>query len=97
MKEYGDEVTKILQEAPDARKSLLDNYTNLLDLSEYCYNNYIQVSTATPSTVAVTAWMLLCYYPFHPVHAKVLFPGVSLLLQVNIMASCVSGSQVMTV
>lgn len=39
---FKDEVTKIIEEAPNARKALLDNYSNLLNLADYCYNNYIQ-------------------------------------------------------
>ncbi|KAM4530914.1 ABI family, member 3a isoform 2-T2 [Odontesthes bonariensis] len=37
-----DEVTKILEEAPNARKALRENYENLLNVADYCYNNYIQ-------------------------------------------------------
>nr|XP_057905569.1 ABI family, member 3a isoform X2 [Doryrhamphus excisus] len=37
-----EEVMKILHEAPKARKLLLENYNNLLDVADYCYNNYTQ-------------------------------------------------------
>ncbi|XP_039682102.1 ABI family, member 3a isoform X3 [Perca fluviatilis] len=37
-----EEVMKILEEAPNARKALLENYDNLLNVADYCYNNYIQ-------------------------------------------------------
>ncbi|KAM9393243.1 ABI family, member 3a isoform 3-T6 [Pholidichthys leucotaenia] len=37
-----DEVMKILEEAPNARKALRENYDNLLNVADYCYNNYIQ-------------------------------------------------------
>ncbi|XP_036945122.1 ABI family, member 3a isoform X4 [Acanthopagrus latus] len=39
---YKDEVTKIMEEAPSARKALLENYDNLLSVADYCYNNYVQ-------------------------------------------------------
>ncbi|XP_073349773.1 ABI family, member 3a isoform X1 [Pagrus major] len=39
---YKDEVMKIMEEAPGARKALLENYDNLLSVADYCYNNYVQ-------------------------------------------------------
>ncbi|XP_006811096.1 abl interactor 1-like, partial [Neolamprologus brichardi] len=37
-----EDVMKILEEAPNARKALRENYDNLLNVADYCYNNYIQ-------------------------------------------------------
>ncbi|XP_068193861.1 ABI family, member 3a isoform X2 [Antennarius striatus] len=39
---FSQEVMKILEEVPDARKALLRNYDNLLNVAEYCYDNYVQ-------------------------------------------------------
>ncbi|XP_008414688.1 ABI family, member 3a isoform X2 [Poecilia reticulata] len=39
---YKDEVTEILEEAPNARKALQENYQNLLNVADYCYNTYTQ-------------------------------------------------------
>ncbi|XP_068581881.1 ABI family, member 3a isoform X2 [Cebidichthys violaceus] len=39
---FKDEVMKIMKETPSARKALLENYDNLLNVAEYCHNNYIQ-------------------------------------------------------
>lgn len=39
-----EEVVKILDEIPNARRALLENYDNLLNVAEYCNNNYVQVS-----------------------------------------------------
>lgn len=35
-------MTKILEEAPNARKALKENYENLLNVADYCYNTYTQ-------------------------------------------------------
>ncbi|XP_048062555.1 ABI family, member 3a isoform X1 [Megalobrama amblycephala] len=59
---YGEEITKILEEAPSARKALLDNYNNLHDVAKYCENNYLQsgndTSKALEETKAFTAQSL---------------------------------------
>ncbi|XP_069021564.1 LOW QUALITY PROTEIN: ABI family, member 3a [Embiotoca jacksoni] len=39
---FTDEVTKILEDAPKARKALQENYDNLLNVATYCNNNYIE-------------------------------------------------------
>ncbi|KAK7167823.1 hypothetical protein R3I94_002024 [Phoxinus phoxinus] len=59
---YGEEVTKILEDAPSARKALLDNYNNLQEVAKYCENNYLQsgndTSKALEETKAFTAQSL---------------------------------------
>ncbi|XP_070704531.1 ABI family, member 3a isoform X1 [Pempheris klunzingeri] len=39
---FKEEVMKIMEEAPNARKALLENYDNLLSVADYCCNNYLQ-------------------------------------------------------
>lgn len=44
MKEQNcEEVLKILDDIPNGRRALVENYDNLLNVAEYCNNNYIQV------------------------------------------------------
>ena len=54
-----EDVRKILEEAPNARKALLDNYDNLLRVADYCHNSYLEVSKTdyitTYSLVLLTA------------------------------------------
>ncbi|XP_004556600.1 ABI family, member 3a isoform X1 [Maylandia zebra] len=49
-----EDVMKILEEAPNARKALRENYDNLLNVADYCYNNYIQAGEGSVKALEET-------------------------------------------
>ncbi|XP_051905872.1 abl interactor 1-like isoform X2 [Hippocampus zosterae] len=60
--ELKEEVAKILNQAPESRKLLVENYNNFIQVADYCCQNYIQsgddTSKALEETKSLTAQSL---------------------------------------
>lgn len=69
-----EEVMKILDDIPNGRRALLENYDNLLNVAEYCNNNYTQVLLLQPTdgVACFTSNQLCATKPDFPVTSTTL-------------------------
>lgn len=69
-----EEVMKILDDIPNGRRALLENYDNLLNVAEYCNNNYTQVLLLQPTdgVACYTSNQLCAKKPDFPVTSTTL-------------------------